>query len=109
MANVYLDRANSFTLVLTQDGVAPTANAITRVDLWIPGSAFNTGLPVIVNTDGPYATLTDNATSVKVSLGELEIKQGAHNCYISVYDAVNITGFAWDTFIIRVLDWPKEL
>ena len=105
MATVYLDRDNTITLSLTQDGAAPNANVITKASLWIPGTAFSDGLPVVVDA-APEVTLTDNATKVNLALGTLNINKGSHYCYLTIYDAVNVNGIAWDTLILQVSDWP---
>lgn len=108
MATVFLDRDNTVTLSLTQDGQAPAANVITRAALWVPGSAFADDLPRVFDA-APEVTLTDNATKVSLALGDTAIKTGGHFCYLTIYDAVNTDGIAWDTIIIRVKEWPAEV
>lgn len=108
-ATVYLDRDNDITLRLTQDGGGVSENVITKVSLWIPGTAFSGGGPQVVDSNSSYITLTDNATSATLSLGSLAIRQGTHSCYLTVYDAVNLNGLAWDRISLRVRDWPATV
>jgi len=108
-ATVYLNRDNTVTLSLTQDGVAPNQNVITKAALWVPGSAFSDGIAQVLDTTGSNVTLTDSATKVELSLGSTQIQKGTHYCYLTIYDAVNTNGIAWDTLIIQVSDWPATV
>lgn len=108
-ATVFLDRDNKITLKLLQDGAPITEDLVTKAVLWVPGTAFSSGLPQVVDSDGPNITLTDGATKVTLELGSLDVKQGAHSCYLTVYDAAHPNGIAWDRISLRVRNWPAEV
>ena len=105
-ATVYLDRDNAITLELKQDGSYVTENSVILAALWIPASAFNDANPRTLDTEGESMELIENGTKVKLDLGSSNLIPGIHRCYLTVYDAVNINGIAWDTLTIRVRDWP---
>jgi len=105
-ATVYLDRDNEVTLVLTQDGKQPNQNVITKAALWVSGSAFKDGLARVFDTTGSNVTLIDSATKVLLSLGSVDMKEGGHRAYLTIYDAINTSGIAWDTIILQVSEWP---
>lgn len=107
MATIYLDRDNKVTLALTQDGVPPNQNAITKAVLWVSGSAFADGLPRVFDTTGSNVTLIDSATKIELSLGPVDMKEGGHKAHLTIYDAVNANGIAWDSLILQVRDWPS--
>lgn len=106
MATIYLERDNTITLALTQDGSAPTANVITKAAIWFPGSAFSDDAPRVFDTDGAFVELTDNATKVALNLGAAPITSGQFFCYLTIYDSANPNGIAWDSFMLVARDWP---
>jgi len=105
-ATIYLDRDNKVTLELKQNGSMVAENSVTKAALWLPGNAFSDGNAKSFDTDGQYMELADNATKVRLDLGEADINKGTYRCYLTVYDAVNTNGIAWDVLIIAFTEWP---
>ena len=105
-ATVYLQRDNAIVLELRQNGLPIEENILTKASLWIPASAFSDANSQALDTDGESMELIENRTKVKLELGPSNLIPGLHRCYLTVYDAVNTNGIAWDTLMIRVRDWP---
>ena len=105
-ATVYLQRDNAIILELRQNGLPVEENILTKASLWIPASAFSDANSQALDTDGGSMELIENGTKVKLELGAYNLMPGLHRCYLTVYDAVNTNGIAWDTLTIRVRDWP---
>lgn len=66
------------------------------------------GLALCMDVARAYVALTDNATKISLDLGSSGIQAGSYYCYLTIYDAVNTDGIAWDRLILRVNKWPAE-
>lgn len=102
---VYLGRDNTITLTLAHGGVAFKPDTITKVALWVPGTAFANGLPRLFDA-APEVTLIDNATKVRLALSNTGMQVGAYYCYLTVYDIAHPNGVAWDALTINSVVWP---
>ena len=104
-ATVYLQRDNTIVLELRQNGSPIEENILTNASLWIPSNAFNDGVSKTLDINSGNLSLIDNETKISLKLGLLDMKVGQYKCYLTVFDALNTNGIAWDTINLNVRSW----
>lgn len=106
MTTVYIDRDNKVTLRLEVDGSTVSSGTVTKVVFWIPGTVTIDGNPITLDSSvNPQIAILESGTIVQLDLGGLDLKRGSAKCYLTVYDAINTDGIAWDTITLKFLNW----
>lgn len=100
---------DTFIVTIKQDDTTVDPDVITRVVLWIPGTAFEDELPFLADTDGDGLTLNDDATGLTVALGGLGMKPGIYIGKWTVFDAVNTNGLPWGSLSFRISNWASSV
>lgn len=108
MANrkIYLGRDNTLALDLEIDGTLVTADLITRAQFWFPAAAVGSAAALTLDTSSnAEIALANSATRVSIQAGSLDLNVGTHKCFLTVFDADNTNGLAWDSFDVDVASW----
>lgn len=110
MSTVYLDRDNKIRLKLEADGSVVGEDRVTRAQFWFPAGATDDDNEKLLDTQSDSEiTLTNNATVVEVSAGQLGLKNGRYQCYLTIFDVSNPNGLAWDKVVVRVTQWQPDI
>lgn len=106
LPTVYNSRDNLITWRLEREGRLIEADVVTAAALHIaPASG---GQTVCLDTrDDQELELVDQSRRVQARLGHLGLTPGGYRVSLTVYDVRHPEGIAWDTDVIRVVDWPS--
>lgn len=109
MATAYLDRDNELTYQLRINGEKIDDNVVTRATLFIPARATESGQDITIDTNTDTTiTLSNNDTEVVFSLGDLGLKTGCYQFFLSVFDSASVNGYAWDTIDVTIAEWKPS-
>ena len=98
----YIDRDNEEQIQLLQDGALVVASAVTKAMLRFGEYCIDTA----VDTDVIYFADSDNQV-LCFKLGQVEdIATGKYKGQITIFDAEADDGLAWDSVVVRILEWP---
>lgn len=101
---VYIGLANSIDKELTEDGVAITHSAITRVVV-----KLNDDADTEVDSDTQPALFdwdTNAWLTMRLGLASPALPEGAYNATLIVYDASNPEGILWDRTLALQVSTP---
>jgi hypothetical protein len=97
----YINRDNEERLELLQDGSTVAVSAVTRAVLRSSSFCIDT------DDDPDIIYFDENNTILCIKPGLIpDLTNGVqHMCYITVWDALTVNGYAWDTVKMKSVTW----
>ena len=106
LPTVYNGVDNVVSWRIEREGRLVEADAITAAVLHIESASGGQGICLDTREDDELE-LADRARRVEARLGHMGLAPGGYQVSLTVFDVSHPKGKAWDTDVIRVVDWPS--
>lgn len=92
---IYNGRSNTIALSLTSDNAVIVHNTLSRCQVYVDAMLIDS------NVSPALFDLT-NADRLLLKFGQAGLAAGSHTATLVVFDALNINGLVWDSFVLVV-------